>query len=152
MHPWYLFNLGKCNSFLTFHLFKNSYHSLSIYILIHHTCASLAYFYIIHSYLFGLNINLHTRQPYNAFNPCTQAYTKIDKYPICKFTSCTFFHVIHSHGHFKLPNPSSQRSYIHSCDSLIGVLDTMFTSPMIDYNHSHGKSHIHIHHYVVLYT
>jgi hypothetical protein len=116
MHPWYLFNPGKCNSCLTFHLFRKSYHAFSIHILIHHTCASLAHFYIIHSYLFGLNISLHTGKPYNAFNPCTQAYTNIDKYSTCKFTACTFFHVIHTHGHFKLLYPSSQRSYNHSYD------------------------------------
>ena len=152
MHPRYLFNIGTRNYCLTFHIFRNTYHTFSIHILIHHTCASLPHFYIIHSYLFGLNISLHTRQPYNTFNPCTQEYTNIDKYTACKFIACTFFHIIHSHGHFKLPNPSSQRSYIHSYDSLIRVLNTMYPSLLRDYSHSHGKSCGHIHNYVSLST
>ena len=72
------------------------------------------------------NLSLHTGQLYNAFNPCTQAYTNIDKYSTCKFSTCTFFHVIHTHGYFKLPYPSSQ----------------------IYYNHSYENSHRNIHNYV----
>jgi hypothetical protein len=116
MHPWYLFNPGKYNSCLTFHLFRQSYHAFSIHILIHHTCASLAHFIsFIHIYLVLISVfilgNLITHSI-----PCTQAYTNIDKYSTCKFIACTFFHVIHTHGHFKLPYPSSQRSYNHSYD------------------------------------
>jgi hypothetical protein len=58
--------------------------TLTLYMCI--TCT----FDIIHSYLFGLNINLHIKKPHNALNPYTQAYTNIAKHSSCKFIACTF--------------------------------------------------------------
>jgi hypothetical protein len=92
-------------------------------------------FNIIHSYLFGLNINLHIKQPHNALNPCTQSYTNITKYSSCKLISCTCFHV--NHGHIKLPDPSPKDLAAILMKNLIEILNTELPSWLRACSHSH---------------
>jgi hypothetical protein len=105
---------GKYTSCLTTYLIRQSYYILYMYIYMCVCVCITCTFYLIHSYLFGLNISLHIGKPYNAFNPCTQAYTNIDNIHHASSLLAPLFHVIHTHGHFKLLNPSSQRPYNHS--------------------------------------
>jgi hypothetical protein len=74
MHPWYLFNFGKCKSCLTFYSSGPSCWAFSILILLHHTCALIARC-IYHSYLNSMSIRLLNRKLLGALNSCTTLYT-----------------------------------------------------------------------------
>jgi hypothetical protein len=95
----------------------------------HNACASLAHIYIIHSYLFGLNINLHIRQPYSAFTSCNQAYAYIPGYSAHKFIGCTPFSMSFTHMdvlNTHLLPPKDLTTILMT--SLIGIFLTMLPS------------------------
>jgi hypothetical protein len=96
-------------------------------------------FNIIHSYIFGLNIGLHIKQPHNALNPSTHTYTNTTKYSSCKLVSCTCFHVNHTHGHIRLLDPSPKDLAAILMKNLIEILNTELPSWLRTCSHSHDN-------------